>query len=104
MWFCFTIIGFIAALVIIVSLWEKFQTNPTITGLDMDVHNQQLVFPTVVVCPMFPFEPNRTNELAYNYLGCDYKTNNIWFNLIPAFNLSIAEHSTRKTPTLLNHF
>lgn len=32
MWFCFTAIGFISALVIIVSLWEKFQTNPTITG------------------------------------------------------------------------
>lgn len=31
-WFCLTAIGFIAALVIIVSLWEKFQTNPTITG------------------------------------------------------------------------
>lgn len=33
MWFCFTVIGFISALVIIVSLWEKFQTNPTITGI-----------------------------------------------------------------------
>lgn len=32
MWFTFTMTGFIAALVIIVSLWEKFQTNPTITG------------------------------------------------------------------------
>lgn len=32
MWFCFTVIGLISALVIIVSLWEKFQTNPTITG------------------------------------------------------------------------
>lgn len=32
MWFCFTTIGFISALVIIFSLWEKFQTNPTITG------------------------------------------------------------------------
>lgn len=32
MWFCFTAISFISALVIIVSLWEKFQTNPTITG------------------------------------------------------------------------
>lgn len=31
-WFCLTAIGFISALVIIVSLWEKFQTNPTITG------------------------------------------------------------------------
>lgn len=33
MWFCFTVIGLICALVIIVSLWEKFQTNPTITGV-----------------------------------------------------------------------
>lgn len=32
MWFVFTAIGFISALVIIASLWEKFQTNPTITG------------------------------------------------------------------------
>lgn len=32
MWFCFTMIGFISALVIIFSLWEKYQTNPTITG------------------------------------------------------------------------
>lgn len=96
MWFCFTAIGFISALVIIVSLWEKFQTNPTITGkceadvsylleidststmntislrfigLDMDVHNQQIVFPTIVVCPVDPFDGNRTNDLAYSYLG-----------------------------------
>lgn len=33
MWFCFTMIGFISALVIIFSLWEKYQTNPTITGM-----------------------------------------------------------------------
>lgn len=32
MWFCFTTIGLISALIIIFSLWEKFQTNPTITG------------------------------------------------------------------------
>lgn len=32
LWFCLTAIGFISALVIIVNLWEKFQTNPTITG------------------------------------------------------------------------
>lgn len=32
MWFCFTAIGFVSALVIILGLWEKFQTNPTITG------------------------------------------------------------------------
>lgn len=38
-------------------------------GLDMDVHNQQIVFPTIVVCPFSPFDENRTNELAYTYLG-----------------------------------
>lgn len=32
MWFFFTTIGLISAFVIIGSLWEKFQTNPTITG------------------------------------------------------------------------
>lgn len=32
MWFCFVAIAAVAAFVIIGSLWEKFQTNPTITG------------------------------------------------------------------------
>jgi acid-sensing ion channel, other len=32
MWFCCVSIGAVAAFVIIGSLWEKFQTNPTITG------------------------------------------------------------------------
>jgi acid-sensing ion channel, other len=32
MWFSFVSIGAVAAFVIIGSLWEKFQTNPTITG------------------------------------------------------------------------
>jgi amiloride-sensitive sodium channel len=50
MWFVFVIIGAIAAFIIINSLWEKFQTNPTITGLDTDFHNEQIIFPTVVVC------------------------------------------------------
>lgn len=38
MWFCFTTIGFISALIIIVSLWEKFQTNPTITGIEFSIN------------------------------------------------------------------
>lgn len=33
MWFCCISFGFVAALIIIDSLWEKFQTNPTITGI-----------------------------------------------------------------------
>lgn len=32
MWFCFVSISAVSAFVIIASLWEKFQTNPTITG------------------------------------------------------------------------
>jgi amiloride-sensitive sodium channel len=37
MWFCFVAIGAVAAFVIIASLWEKFQTNPTITGSTSNV-------------------------------------------------------------------
>ena len=33
MWFCLVAIGAVAAFVIIGSLWEKFQTNPTLTGM-----------------------------------------------------------------------
>jgi Amiloride-sensitive sodium channel len=32
MWFSCVAIGAVAAFIIIASLWEKFQTNPTITG------------------------------------------------------------------------
>lgn len=35
----------------------------------MDVHNQQLVFPTIVVCPIESYDINRTVELAYTKLG-----------------------------------
>ncbi|XP_037725196.1 sodium channel protein Nach [Drosophila subpulchrella] len=69
MWFCFTSIGAVTALVIIMSLWEKFQTNPTITGLDTDFHNQNVVFPTTVVCPEAPFDHEKTYERVYNTLA-----------------------------------
>ncbi|XP_049782021.1 sodium channel protein Nach-like [Schistocerca cancellata] len=54
MWFCFTSVGAIATLIIIVSLWEKFQTNPTITGLDTDFHNWKVPFPAISVCSENP--------------------------------------------------
>lgn len=38
-------------------------------GLDMDVHTEQIVFPTVAVCPIEPFDMNRTVELAHSMLG-----------------------------------
>lgn len=69
MWFCFVSIGAVSAFVIIGSLWEKFQTNPTITGLDTDSHNQEMIFPTVLVCPINPFSPEKVNETAYRNLA-----------------------------------
>ncbi|PSN38910.1 hypothetical protein C0J52_16366, partial [Blattella germanica] len=57
MWFCFTSVGGVVTLIIIVSLWEKFQTNPTITGLDTDFHNWDVPFPTVSLCPVQPVDP-----------------------------------------------
>ncbi|EDW75033.2 uncharacterized protein Dwil_GK19918 [Drosophila willistoni] len=69
MWFCFTSIGAVTALVIIMSLWEKFQTNPTITGLDTDFHNQNVVFPTTVVCPEAGFDFDKAYETVYKTLA-----------------------------------
>jgi acid-sensing ion channel, other len=43
MWFCFVSIGVVAAFVIIGSLWEKFQTNPTITGIIKGELNNLLI-------------------------------------------------------------
>ena len=63
MWFCTTTVGLVAALVIIVSLWEKFQTNPTITGLDTDFHNWDVPFPALTVCQNDP--SNRSLIAAY---------------------------------------
>ncbi|XP_054086712.1 sodium channel protein Nach [Zeugodacus cucurbitae] len=69
MWFCFTTIGAVTALVIIMSLWEKFQTNPTITGLDTDFHNQNVVFPSTIVCPEIPFDHDKAYDWAYKTLS-----------------------------------
>lgn len=54
MWFIFVSTSTIVTLIIIVSLWEKFQTNPTITGLDTDFHNWDVPFPGISVCPFSP--------------------------------------------------
>ncbi|XP_017112672.1 sodium channel protein Nach [Drosophila elegans] len=69
MWFCFTSIGAVTALVIIMSLWEKFQTNPTITGLDTDFHNQNVVFPTTVVCPEEAFDDDKSYQAVLKTLA-----------------------------------
>ncbi|CAG5040036.1 unnamed protein product [Parnassius apollo] len=64
MWFSFTAIGAIASCIIIVSLWEKFQTNPTITGLDTDFHNWDVPFPAVTICDVNPVD----EELLQEYI------------------------------------
>jgi amiloride-sensitive sodium channel len=69
MWFCFVLTGALSAIVIIFSLWEKFQKNPTITGLDTDFHNQEVTFPTVMVCPVLPYDENATKDLALAWLS-----------------------------------
>ncbi|XP_066994081.2 sodium channel protein Nach-like [Anabrus simplex] len=62
MWFCFTTIGGVATLIIIVSLWEKFQTNPTITGLDTDFHNWDVPFPCITLCLSNPADQEAIDE------------------------------------------
>ncbi|XP_026475305.1 sodium channel protein Nach [Ctenocephalides felis] len=63
MWFCFTSIGAVATLIIIVSLWEKFQTNPTITGLDTDFHNWDVPFPAITICQENPFDETKLQNM-----------------------------------------
>ncbi|XP_055838345.1 sodium channel protein Nach [Episyrphus balteatus] len=69
MWFCFTAVGAVTALIIIMSLWEKFQTNPTITGLDTDYQNQKVIFPSTVVCPETAFDRKKAYDVAYRSLA-----------------------------------
>ncbi|XP_065174084.1 sodium channel protein Nach [Atheta coriaria] len=60
-WFICVMVGAISTMVIIVSLWEKFQTNPTITGLDTDFHNWDIPYPSVTLCPNQPWNIERLN-------------------------------------------
>jgi Amiloride-sensitive sodium channel. len=62
MWFTFISVGGVATLIIIVSLWEKFQIHPTITGLDTDYHNWDVPFPTVSLCPTDPVNNTAVRE------------------------------------------
>ncbi|XP_050294299.1 uncharacterized protein LOC126734645 [Anthonomus grandis grandis] len=50
-------------MVVIFSLWDKFQTNPTITGLDTDFHNWDVPFPTVTLCPEQPGSVEKIKKL-----------------------------------------
>ncbi|XP_046403250.1 sodium channel protein Nach-like [Ischnura elegans] len=56
----------ISTAVIIALLWEKFQTNPTITGLDTDFHDWNVSFPAITLCMSNPYNKNLTDELSRN--------------------------------------
>ncbi|XP_041976407.1 sodium channel protein Nach-like isoform X6 [Aricia agestis] len=71
MWFSFTAVGAVATCIIIVSLWEKFQTNPTITGLDTDFHNWDVPFPAVTICDLDPVDPELLQEYISKVWGDD---------------------------------
>ncbi|XP_060800953.1 sodium channel protein Nach [Amyelois transitella] len=71
MWFSFTAVGAVTTCIIIVSLWEKFQTNPTITGLDTDFHNWDVPFPAVTICDLSPVDDELLQEYITNTWGED---------------------------------
>lgn len=68
MWFVFVCAGFSAAIYIIQVLYERYQTNPTITGLDTDSNSQLLTFPTVMLCPADSYDNDLVNEMTENEL------------------------------------
>ena len=68
MWFSCVAIGAVATAVIIVSLWDKFQTNPTITGLDTDFHNWKVPFPAITVCQEVPYSLSRIEQYYETYV------------------------------------
>ncbi|CAH1155369.1 unnamed protein product [Phaedon cochleariae] len=62
LWFNCVAIGAVATSVIIFSLWDKFQTNPTITGLDTDFHNWEVPFPAITLCQEEPTSNQKIEE------------------------------------------
>ncbi|XP_058811259.1 uncharacterized protein LOC131676158 [Topomyia yanbarensis] len=63
-WFCVVAASFVTTLIIILNLWDKFQTNPTITGPDTGSRVNRTHFPTVGICPHEPFDPDRVLRFA----------------------------------------
>ncbi|XP_056643889.1 sodium channel protein Nach-like [Diorhabda sublineata] len=63
MWVIWITAGLVTTIIIIVNLWEKFQTNPTITGLDTDFHNWDVAFPAITICQNNPANDERINDI-----------------------------------------
>uniref|UniRef100_A0A2S2QQS6 Sodium channel protein Nach n=1 Tax=Sipha flava TaxID=143950 RepID=A0A2S2QQS6_9HEMI len=72
MWFSFLSVGIVITSIIIISLWEKFQTSPTITGLDTDFHNWDVQFPAITICPL----QSTSDEKVWEYVSSVYDVAN----------------------------
>ncbi|XP_066246539.1 sodium channel protein Nach-like [Euwallacea similis] len=89
MWFTCVTMGTVATCVVIFSLWDKFQNNPTITGLDTDFHNWLVPFPAVTLCPTQPASLSRI--AAYLKISENETKNLEIFDLYAGFSkLSLA--------------
>ncbi|CAB0002733.1 unnamed protein product [Nesidiocoris tenuis] len=96
-WFSFVSMGAIVTLIVILALWEKFQTNPTITGLDTDFHNWNVPFPGITLCLTTPFSEKR-------FLDHVNRSENIKSNFVNSVNCDHLCHWSKNTLHHVQHF
>ncbi|KAK7603514.1 hypothetical protein V9T40_003513 [Parthenolecanium corni] len=91
LWFGFVFIGLLITFVIMSSLWEKFQTSPTITGLDTDFHTWDVMFPSVTICAANPAD----SELIEQYISrhWDLNVNDTDYDFYEEFIQTVAKLS-----------
>lgn len=70
------------------------------TGLDTDFHDPVLIFPTVTVCPMEPFNDTAINETAYRLSNYDSDTQEV--NIILLQNITRLSYDNLKEFTEFN--
>ncbi|KAK2577458.1 hypothetical protein KPH14_003562 [Odynerus spinipes] len=63
-WFVLTMASVGATIFTIITIWNKFQEEPTVTGLDTEVSDVEITFPQVFVC----FDGNKLNYSGVNDL------------------------------------
>lgn len=61
---------------------SNFVTLSCLPGLDTDFHNQQVLFPSVTVCPLSSFDPASVNETAQKNMPNDEDN---FEELVPVF-------------------
>ncbi|KAL1397062.1 hypothetical protein pipiens_001234 [Culex pipiens pipiens] len=69
-WFCLVLVSAVTTVCIILNLWVRFQTHPTITGPDTSLRFTATVFPTVLVCPVeTPFDEEKLGSFNETLLA-----------------------------------